>query len=222
MPPSEKEKALLVTPYASTHNFHSDYSVVLDHPLSTTFPVLAHGDQMERMVRLSELLTEFELFDADNVVSPGAAPLAESHLRTEPPSTFESVTAAGDGLPRQYFRLQETVPLLFGLAKTKVEIVGTQTWDDNTKVALYESVTDQGIMVWKLRAFKEIEEDGTKKTSVIETIKGTCPGWMKIIVQRETIKAHRSADACLADCFCLLTHPLSGFIWKNTTRYSEF
>lgn len=188
--PSKKDHNLLATPYPDHENFRSDYSVVLDHPLSATFPVLAHGDQIERMVRLSDLCSGFDLFDSDKVVTPGAAPLAESRLRTEPPAT--DTTAPGpDVLPRQYFRLQETIPLLFGLAKTKVEITGSQTWDDNTKTALYETVTDHGIVVWKLRQFKEIEEDGRKKTSVIETIKGTCPGWMKLIVQREVTKGHR-------------------------------
>ena len=188
--PSKKDQSLLSTPYPDHENFRSDYSVVLNHPLAHTFPVLAHGDQIEKVARLSDLCTDFELFESDKVSTPGTAPLAESRLRTEPPLT--DIATSGPGvLPRQYFRLQETVPLLFGLAHTKVEITGTQTWDDNTRVALYETVTDQGIFVWKLRVFKEIEEDGERKTSVIETIKGTCPGWMKPIVQRETAKGHK-------------------------------
>jgi len=181
---SDKQKAFLQMHYPTNFNFHSDYSVVLDHPMSSVFPVLAHGDKAERMVRLSELCTDFQLFDTDFVIPPNSAPLTESRVRTEPPSS--------GGHPRQYFRLQETVPLFFGLTKTKVEIVGTQTWDETTKVSLYETVTDQGIMVWKSRLFKEIEDDGKKKTSIIETINGSCPGWMKLIVQSEVTKAHRA------------------------------
>jgi len=183
--PSEKDKALLATPDTAHYNFHHEYSVVLDRPVSEVYPILAHGDKMERVIRLSALCTDFELFDSDVVVSPDSAPLAESRVRTEPASS-----EGEGGLPRQYFRLQETIPLVFGLTHKKVEIVGAQTWDENAKVALYESVTDQGIMVWKLRSFKEIEEDGKKNTSVIETIKGSCPTWMKLIVQRETAKGH--------------------------------
>jgi len=181
--PSEKVKAALATPYTAHYNFHHEYSVVLDRPVSEVYPILAHGDIMERVIRLSALCTDFELFDSDVVALPDSAPLTESRVRTEPAS------GEGGGLPRQYFKLQETIPLIFGLTHKTVEIVGTQTRDDNAKVALYESVTDQGIMVWKLRAFKEIEEDG-KKTTVIETIKGSCPTWMKLIVQRETAKGH--------------------------------
>lgn len=181
--PSEKDKSLLATPNTTNYNFHSDYSVVLDHAISTVYPVLAHGDQIERMARLSDFCTDFQLFNSDVVSTPDSAPLAESRLRTEPTSSA--------GLPRQFFRLQETIPLVFGLAKTKVEIVGAQTWDETAKMALYETVTDQGIVVWKLRQFKEIEEDGKKKTSVIETIKGKSPGWMQLIVQREAAKGHK-------------------------------
>lgn len=185
--PSEKDKSLLQTPYSSEFNFHSDYSVVLDHPLSTVFPVLAHGDQLERVARLSDLCTDFELFENDMVALPESKPLIESRMRTQPAADGE-----GEGrLPRQYFKLAETVPLLFGLEKTKVEIVGAQTWDPNAHVSLYETVTDQGIIVWKLRQFKEFEEGGKKNTSVSENIRGISPGWMKLIVQRETAKGHR-------------------------------
>ena len=212
--PSEKDKALLATPDTAHYNFHHEYSVVLDRPVSEVYPILAHGDKMERVIRLSALCTYFELFDSDVVVSPDSAPLAESRVRTEPASS-----EGGGGLPRQYFRLQETIPLVFGLTHKKVEIVGAQTWDENAKVALYESVTDQGIMVWKLRTFKEIEDDGKKKTSVIETIKGSCPTWMKFIVQRETMKGHRYVD-CSARLFvCDVLHFCcwTAHTWRNTT-----
>lgn len=181
---SEEQETLLKTSYPESFNFHSEYSVVIDHPISTVFPVLGHGHQAERMVRLSDLCTDFQLFDKDLVVTPNSAPLIESRVRTASSST------SSEGLPRQYLRLQETVSLIFGL-NVKVEIVGTQTWDEDAKMALYETVTDQGIMVWKVRVFKEIEDDGKKKTSVMETINGSCPWWMKLIVQRETSKAHR-------------------------------
>jgi len=190
--PSQGEKALLAKPDIQKYNFHHEYSIVLDHPISEVYPILAHGAKMEHVVRLSSLCVNFELLYADVVVPPDSAPLAISRVRTEP--AFISSTGEGEGekgLPRQYFRLNETIPLAFGLTHKKVAIVGAQTWDEDAKVALYESVTDQGIVVWKLRAFKEIEEDGRKKTRVVETIKGSCPVWLKLIVQKETAKSNK-------------------------------
>lgn len=214
---SEQDQALLATPDTKNYNFHSDYSVILDHPIGTVFPVLSHGDQIERMVRLSDLCSDFQLFDKDTVETPESTPLAEAHVRTEPPSTSEL------GFPRQFFRLQETVPLLFGLIKTKVEIVGAQTWDENAKVALYETVTNQGILVRKLRVFKEIEDDGIKKTSVSETINGTCPMWMKFIVQREATKGHRYVQVGRVSIDTECSHLVRRLelTWRSTTYFSD-
>lgn len=103
-------------------------------------------------------------------------------------------------LSRQAFRLQETIPLFFGLIKRTVDIVGTVTWDDDTKVSLYESVTEgQGIEVWKLREFAEVEVDGKVMTRVTETIEGKCPGWLRFIVQNEVVKSHKCV---FCDTFC--------------------
>ena len=77
---SEKYAALLATSTTTDYNFHHDYSVVLDHPISEVFPILAHGDNIEPVVRLSSLCTDFELFDSDVVVTPNSTPLAESRV----------------------------------------------------------------------------------------------------------------------------------------------
>jgi len=218
MPPtSAKHKALLATAHPTSYNIHRAYSVVLDHPISNVCATLAHGHNMEHVVRLSDICTEFELFDSDIVVTPDSAPLAESRVRTEPASAVEG------GLPRQYFRFKETVPLVFGLAHTTVELVGTQTWDENAKVVLYETVADQGIVMRKLRAFKEIEEDGKKKTSVIETIQGSCPMWMKLIVQRAVETSHTCVDCSVRSFLDNILHDIRrvGHIWRNTTPFFD-
>ena len=87
--------------------------------------------------------------------------------------------------------LREDVPVLFGLITKKIEINGKQTWDPDAKVALYESVTEMGIEVWKLRKFEEIEENGARKTRVSEIIRGRAPALMRFIVQKETTRGHR-------------------------------
>jgi hypothetical protein len=58
--------------------------------------------------------------------------------------------------------------------------------DEEAKVALYESVTNQGIIVRKLRRMEEIPAANGEgpKSRVTETINGTCPGWIRLIVQK--------------------------------------
>ena len=177
------EAAQLSTPY-KPHNFTTAYTVTLPQPLSTVFPVLAYGENIERSIRCYGFCTDFELYHADAAQLPADKPLVDSQMRLVAPS------AAG-GLTRQWFRMQETIPLLFGLYKQKVEVVGCQTWDEEAKAVLYESVTDQGILIWKLRTFEEVDDGGVKTTKVTEVIKGTCPGWMKWIVKREATEAHK-------------------------------
>lgn len=184
-----------------TPNFSSTYSVVLDHPISEVFKVIGTSDGHERVSRLSGLCSGFELLRVDTVSIPESSSLSEITVRTLPtnpesdvvdPSTTTALTSAPRtrNLPRQFFKLQETVPLLFGLTKTVVHLEGTLTWDVDAQLALYESQSDKGISVWKLRRFEEVEGN---KTRVTETIEGICPGWQRIIVQRETTKGHRCA-----------------------------
>lgn len=169
------------------YNFFHEYSVVLDHPLDAVFLLLGQGDTMDQVVRLSDLCSSFELGDKDTVTLTDDLPLADSRVRTFPSAPPD---ATGRTLPRRAFRLIETVPVLFGLFHKSVEIVGTQTWDDDAKVALYESITDIGVQVWKLRRFEEVEDGGTKKTRVSETIRGKAPSLLKLIVQKETERSH--------------------------------
>jgi hypothetical protein len=106
-------------------------------------------------------------------------------------------------LPRQFFRLQETVPVLFGLIKKRVNLSGTLTWDEEAKVALYETYSDTGIVVWKVRMFKEVEgKDGKMSTMVSENIEGRCPPWMQWMVQKEATKAHMCVFSQFHGSFC--------------------
>lgn len=94
-------------------------------------------------------------------------------------------------IDRQHFVMHENIPLLFGLVKKLVEIRGTLSWDEDARVALYESITDSGITVWKLREFEEVNVEGAPATRVSERIEGLSPAWLKLIVQSETTKSHK-------------------------------
>ena len=83
--------------------------------------------------------------------------------------------------------------------KSKVQLTGTLSWNDSTALsprtpeALYETVSNGGIVVWKLRTFFQ-EGDDPNKTRVTERIEGWAPFLLKRIVQSEAAKAHRYAS----------------------------
>ncbi|KAF9456755.1 hypothetical protein BDZ94DRAFT_318522 [Collybia nuda] len=172
-------------------NFFSDYSIILDHPITEVFSTIGTSKGHERTTRLSGLCSEFELQHHDTVSIPQNTLLVETNTRSLDSSLrltseydAESLTRQID---RQFFTLQETVPVAFGLLHVKVKISGTLSWDEKSKVALYESKTDSGILIWKSRVFEKIDD---KRTRVSEKIRGKCPSWLRIIVQSQTLKGH--------------------------------
>ncbi|KAK7032279.1 hypothetical protein VNI00_013238 [Paramarasmius palmivorus] len=176
---------------AFTPNFHHDYSVILSHPISQVFPILGTSEGHERVCRLSELCSGFELLQTDTVTIPQSLALSDIHARTLPSSPLEEQNVFDVGptrkLPRQFFKLQETVPVLFGLIHSEVHLTGTLTWDKDVKTALYESQTEQGIQVWKLRKMEVVEGS---KTKVTERLEGVCSKLLRPIVQKEAAKGH--------------------------------
>ena len=193
--PSAMTDSQATTPEPS-YNFFSDYSVILDYPLATVLDVISCGENMEPVARLGELTSEFKLNERDTVSL--STPLSTARLRTAPAAS-QDATVSSPGvpveriLPRQHFFLEETVHMFFGLFKQVVHLHGTQTWDDDARLSLYESQANSSggiIEVWKLRAFEEVEEGGTKKTRVAETLKGRCPALVRLMVQSEINKAH--------------------------------
>ena len=166
-------------------NFFHEYSVVLEHPISQVFPILGTAEGHERVCRLSGLCAQFDLLEKDLVAIPQSSTLPELHVRTLP----AAVEDEGDSrkLPRQFFTMTESVPILWGLYHSQVHLSGTLTWDEAGKVTLYETNSDSGIDVWKLREFAEVEGG---KTRVTERIQGSCPWILKSIVQKEAAKGH--------------------------------
>lgn len=180
-------------------NFFSNHSVVIDRPIDTVFPIIATSEGHERVTRLSGLCSGFELLQADSLPISPATSLADAHAR-DLPASGSAVEDAGDvsdvrHLPRQYFTLTETIPILFGLIKISVHLSGTLTWDEQEKLALYESSSDSGIAVWKLRRFEEVEGG---KTKVNEEIRGNSPWWLKGFVQHATTKSHMCVISLVA------------------------
>ncbi|KAJ3739254.1 hypothetical protein DFH05DRAFT_1530527 [Lentinula detonsa] len=173
-------------------NFSCSHSVVLSHPISQVFTSIGMARGHERVCRLSKLCTHFEMLNSDTVSLPAKAALCDSHVRTLPgsdskPEETQNSLESTRMLPRQAFTMTETVPLLFGLFKNDVVLKGTLTWDETAKVALYETESTNGVQVWKIRTFEEVDADTTR---VSERIEGICPRWLRAIVQREASKGH--------------------------------
>lgn len=136
---------------------------------------------------------------------PEGKKLCDMGVRTTPTTVGTQVevpSEQGSTITRQHFTMEETVPLFFGTFKSKVQLTGTLSWDDSalsaassspssrTLEALYESASNGGIVVWKLRTFSQ-EGDDPNKTRVTERIEGWAPFLLKRIVQSEATKAHR-------------------------------
>lgn len=200
VPPGSKEHELFKHDYPDRPaDFTIDRSVDLPYPMDRVYGVLAPGDRMEPVVRLSPLCSDFFLVNQDRVAL--STPLSSTRARTLPPTSTDSPPADGAKvLPRQSFSYEETIPLVAGLIKHKVRLAGTQTWDDDARVSLYETIgEDMGILIWKRREFEEIEGGGTR---VKERIEGFCPKLMKFIVKSGADKSH----GCVSSCFVLYSY----------------
>ena len=176
------------------YNFFSNHSVIIDQPLETVFDAVARGENMEKLIRLGGLTTDFKFKERDTVALPAATPLSATRQRTAPAaSEGTNIDSTHRTLPRQHFYLQEKVNVFFGMMSQLVHLYGTHTWDEDAKVALYETQTHSAmgdLEVWKLRVLDEVEEGGKKKTRVTETVKGRCPALLKRVVQKEINTAH--------------------------------
>ncbi|KAL1666861.1 hypothetical protein GGF50DRAFT_87134 [Schizophyllum commune] len=178
-----------------TPNFFSEYSVVIDRPRDEVFNMIGTAVGAERVTRLSDMCTRFQMLKQDEVSLASGDALKDSAMRTQAAVVSregianEEPANTARHLPRQHFSMTETISLLFNLIKHDVLIVGTLTWDTSARVALYESEADQGVLVWKLRTFEEVEGG---KTRVNERIEGKCSALLRPIVQRETTRGHQA------------------------------
>ncbi|KAJ3496014.1 hypothetical protein NLJ89_g10539 [Agrocybe chaxingu] len=201
-------------------NFFSTHSVLLSAPFEEVVHVLGRGGEHDRVGRLSPLCTKVELSQQDHVrlpvpAYPDGTRLRDIAVRTAKPEE-EGVQGTEDSKPtitRQHFEMEESVPVLFGLFKTKVRIKGTVSWDENAFNAamaslesgsdapveletLYESETEStGILTWKIRTFERVLNNGDEKVKVSERIEGWSPTLIRWVVESKAAKTHRGTMA---------------------------
>jgi len=186
---------LLAQPASFTPNFTAEHSVVLPHSLGVVFDKLGSGETLEDSVRLSDLCSTFRLTTKDHITLSKDQSLEEVRCRGLPPAPSSSEPVSSDGertLPRQFFVLQEVVPLLGGLYKHTVTIAGCLTSDREQKAALYETSAAGGILIWKLRTFEELapNDSGEVRTKVYERIEGRAPMLLRSTVEKQTRRGH--------------------------------
>ncbi|KAJ7645273.1 hypothetical protein B0H17DRAFT_1104324 [Mycena rosella] len=150
-------------------NFDSAFNVTLPFPLATVFLILGTDDGLGPHILLSSLASDFEVLAKDSVAVTGN--LEDAFARTAP---------SGDGFPRQAFKYKETMKIVPGL--TSLDVI-------DRKLALYETSSDKGVVIRKIRHFEEV--DGGASTQVSETIDGQCPALLQIITQTSSRKAHK-------------------------------
>ncbi|KAJ7625363.1 hypothetical protein DFH06DRAFT_1339705 [Mycena polygramma] len=192
--------ALLAQPADFKPNFTAEHSVELPHPLGAVFDALGRGETLEPSVRLSDLCAYFRLTKLDHVKLESAQSLDTVRCRGLPPAEGDNsaneegeVQGGARVLPRQFFVLQEVVPLVFGLYKHTVTITGCLTSDRARNMALYETSATGGIRIWKLRTFEELppaSPEGGVRTKVSERVEGRAPALLRGTVEKETRRAH--------------------------------
>lgn len=142
--------------------FATRYAVTIARPVDEVFAVLATSEHVERVVRLSPILTSFTLRDVRAGEVAGA----------------EVVD----------FDFSEHVPLLPGCS-SEVAIRVEQTVDRAALRVDYRSITKQPprLTIHKVRTFEPTQDGGTR---VAEVITGdTLPG-LHLLARRSATRAH--------------------------------
>ncbi|KAJ7498058.1 hypothetical protein B0H11DRAFT_1998456 [Mycena galericulata] len=165
-------------------NFDSVFSVVIQQPLSTVYPVLGTNQGLGPSILLESIASDFQAGALDSVIVNGD--LEDAFVRTDP------AAPAGQGLPRQHFQYVETIKIIPGLSflNVVVNLNGTFTSDQANNISLYETTSDKSVTVRKIRKFESV--DGGAATNVSEVINGQCPFLEQPITQSEARSAHQA------------------------------
>ncbi|KAJ6500879.1 hypothetical protein C8R45DRAFT_82778 [Mycena sanguinolenta] len=165
-------------------NFDSIFSVSIQEPLATVFPVLGTNLVLCKQILLESIASDCQVGVLDSVSVDG--PLEDAFVRTAP------AAPAGQGFPRQHFSFIETITIIPGLSSLDVvvHLNGTYTWDQERNITLYETSTDKSVVVRMVRTFEPL--DGGAATNVSEVIHGQCPLLEQPFVQSEARDAQQA------------------------------
>jgi ubiquinone biosynthesis protein COQ9 len=188
-----------------TPNFSTTHSVIIERQLIYVVEKLGKPEAHEEVVRLSDLCTGYQNLDKDVVELDQGKTIKDSSVLQKAAVKGEAgATSTSSIANRQHFLLEETVPVLFGLIKSKVNLRGVFTWVDTPEesyfsggpiYALYESEVIGGlaIRIWRLRKMEEVDSEvhhGEKATKVTETLHGVGPSYLKWFIAKEAETKH--------------------------------
>lgn len=102
----------------------------------------------------------------------------------------EQGPTSGELCTRIHFKMIERIPLLFGLFKTDVIILGTQITSQKLNLHIYESNANRGLVqIYKLR---RIIAEGQQKSRVEELISGRTSKLLQSYTQAACRTAHKA------------------------------
>ena len=185
-----------------TPNFSAEHYVIIPKPLSEVFEKLGTASAHAEVCRLSSLCTAINLKEKDTVALASGKSIENSDFLRTPASSPEELEAASKVAYRQHFNLEETIPVVFGLIKSKVTIRGTLTWTQPEALALesggpvyavYESEVIGGlaIRIYRLRKLEAAEAGESSATKVTEFLYGVGPSYLNFLIAKEAVVKHR-------------------------------
>ncbi|TEB04025.1 hypothetical protein FA13DRAFT_1314668 [Coprinellus micaceus] len=156
--------------------------------------------------------TAINLKEKDAVALASGKSVENSDFLRTPASSPEELKAASRVAHRQHFNLEETIPVAFGLIKSKVMIRGTLTWTQPEALALesggplyavYESEVIGGfaIRIYRLRKMEATEEGDSSATKVTEFLYGVGPSYLNFLIAKEAATKHRAHMQRLPELF---------------------
>ncbi|KAF7375491.1 hypothetical protein MSAN_00437100 [Mycena sanguinolenta] len=165
-------------------NFDSTFSVSIQKPLATVFPVLGTNLGLREHILLESIASDCQLGVLDSVNVEG--PLEDAFVRTA------LAAPPGQGFPRQHFTYIETIKIIpcLQFLDIVVHLTGTYTWDEERKITLYETSTDKSVLIKKVYTFEPLNDGAA--TNVSEVMHGQCPILEQPIDQYQTRKVHRA------------------------------
>lgn len=195
-----------------TPNFSAKHSALIDATLSAVWEKLGTAAAHTDVCKLSSLCTKIDIGEED-VVELGSEGKVEglSFLKKEIAAAGDQADGKKARARRQNFSLEETVPVLFGAIKSKVNIRGTLTWVDPTPEALassgplysvYESEVVGGlaIQIYRLREMRVVDEGGKQLTRITESLYGVGPGYLNWLIAKEAVEKHKCVSMGYFGC----------------------
>ena len=175
-------------------SFESQHSVLLASSLEHVVEKLSSKDSFKEFMHLSPTCHMVEILSTDQVVVHLAGDVSDSSLNEIAASrpSYDTTSNAHCCDPssvclRIRFKMVERVPILFGLIKNDVTILGTQIMSPSLGLHIYESDANKGLVtIYKLRRFTA---KGRQETLIEELICGKT----KKLLQRYTQTACRNA-----------------------------